>query len=373
MNTADSQPESNPTPPQSTAEPAADWQPVLPSEFGDNRSAISGDTGNASALAKPGTDPPAAAATAAPTDDEAAPPPAAIFQPSRMSQALEWLAVLSAAGIPYTFEQCERGIWRIHVPLAYGQHAASEIAAFVEESHHWPPREAPAEAVPEDFGWGSLAVSLGLLIFYGAIGPFNHHDRVFQQGAAEAHLIVNGEWYRALTALTLHADFAHVMANAICAFLLGRAACRRLGEGLGWLTILVSGFIGNLATAWIYHQAHLSIGASTAVFGALGLLGSLSLRENLARGIRGFRAWGIPLLATLGMLGLTGTGGADPSEPLQGFRVDIMAHLWGFIAGLILGLIAWEGRRWHNRLVPQATCWTLLLLALSLAWRQALS
>ena len=94
-------------------------------------------------------------------------------------------------------------------------------------------------------------------------------------------------------------------------------------RGLGAAMVLAVGAGGNLCNAWFYGFDHISIGASTAVFGALGVLGGTGVVRRSRLGLRGKRAW-IPLAAGLAILAMLGTGGQ---------RVDLWAHLWGFAVG----------------------------------------
>src|SRR5438132_399884 len=77
---------------------------------------------------------------------------------------------------------------------------------------------------------------------------------------------------------------------------------RLLGPGLGTWLVLLAGAGGNALNAWVHVAHHTSIGASTAVFGALGILGGLQFGR--LRGRR--RAW-LALAATLALLALVGS------------------------------------------------------------------
>ena len=81
------------------------------------------------------------------------------------------------------------------------------------------------------------------------------------------------------------------LSNAIFGALFMAAALRVLGPGLGGLMVLASGAVGNLANAFLYGSAHSSVGASTAIFGAVGLLGGLGVMRRRSVGRRGIRAW----------------------------------------------------------------------------------
>ena len=91
--------------------------------------------------------------------------------------------------------------------------------------------------------------------------------------------------------------------------------------------LLASGMLGNLANAWLQNPAHRAIGASTAIFGAVGLLAAISM-VRYRHHLRPRRRWTLPIAAALGLLSMLGAGGEN---------TDIGAHLFGFLFGLPLG------------------------------------
>ncbi|MCI5146747.1 MAG: rhomboid family intramembrane serine protease, partial [Candidatus Electrothrix sp. AR3] len=103
--------------------------------------------------------------------------------------------------------------------------------------------------------------------------------------------------------------------------------CRTIGYGTGWLSLLLSGAIGNLFNIILRSDAHYSVGFSTAIFAAIGILCGRSLIGNQSSLIRQMI---LPLGAGAGMLAMLGSGGQ---------RTDLGAHLFGLIAGLLCGLL----------------------------------
>lgn len=165
----------------------------------------------------------------------------------------------------------------------------------------------------------------------------------WDNGTASSRAIVNeGQWWRALTALTLHGDLSHVGANIASGLLFGAFVLPRLGTGLAWLLIVLSGFVGNLLNAWFYRAAdHDSIGASTAVFGALGLLVGWEVVARLTAPARR-SAWQLILPLGGGLALLAFLGASDGEQ----HHTDYMAHLWGLLAGILPGaLCAWTRAR----------------------------
>jgi hypothetical protein len=131
----------------------------------------------------------------------------------------------------------------------------------------------------------------------------------------------------------------------------------------------LSGAFGNALNAWGYRgEEHLSIGASTACFGALGILVGAEL---LARWMEPQQrsAWQLilPLGAGLGLLAYLGVGD-------EGKTVDFMAHGWGFAVGIGEGVVA-GGLRLKERLPErlQAAAGLMALALIALAWALALA
>lgn len=160
----------------------------------------------------------------------------------------------------------------------------------------------------------------------------------YHAGAANAGLIRGGEWWRAITALGLHGDLGHIASNLVFGGVLGVIVAQVLGAGLGWLSILLSGFLGNLANAMFQSAGHTAIGASTAVFGALGLAASLAWQRQTVTG-PGLRRWA-PLGAGVMLLAFMGVSGE---------RTDIGAHLAGFGVGSVMGFLLHQ----LSRFIPQ--------------------
>jgi len=124
----------------------------------------------------------------------------------------------------------------------------------------------------------------------------------------------------------IHASAVHLAGNMLGIAIFGTAVCTITGWGVGWFMILATGVLGNLMNAVLYKTGHLSIGASTAVFGAVGILAAHQFFKKFRLPGQRMRAW-LPLGAGLALLSILGSGE----------HADLTAHLFGFMAGLILG------------------------------------
>jgi len=262
--------------------------------------------------------------------------------------------VLVAVDVPHqlTFEGHE---WCLRVPLEYLESAQAELEAYQRENRASVIAESPAQ--PIDSGW--LGV-LGYLLVIWAL-PWLEQSAVFgwswrESGWMEAGLVREGAWWRTATALTLHADLGHIVANSLFGVLFGLLAGRLLGSGVAWLLILLGGMAGNTLNAFIQPDAFRSLGASTATFAALAMVGAVSWRRGYFRN-RGWRRSLAPVFGGIAMLVYTGMGGEN---------TDVMAHITGFASGFLLGVLA---ARWPVARGGRLLQWFAGLLATAmLAW-----
>ena len=210
---------------------------------------------------------------------------------------------------------------------------------------------------------GAYLYGLSLLII-GALKSIKVFGLDWQaNGLANNELIADGEWWRTITALGLHANSAHLIGNIGFGALFGLMVSRYIGSGAAWFSILVAGAFGNALNATLYQTLHLSIGASTMVFAALGILGVFALNDRHAYAQRGIRRWA-PLAATLALLGFLGTAGE---------RTDVMAHLSGYICGCIAGVLWMIALRRTDNDIPAQGMFALATVSLVvIAWALAL-
>jgi membrane associated rhomboid family serine protease len=257
---------------------------------------------------------------------------------NRLAQLREWTLVLSSVGIAHAVRDVGDG-WVILVSEEDRARAAEAIRLYEAENRNWPPRRQ-RELLPYARSLVAPLLMLSLVLFFTVTGPASRSSEWFARGTASSDRILHGELWRAVTALTLHADTLHVLGNALTGSIFLSAVNRRLGDGRGPLVVLLAGTLGNLMNAVWHRSGHLSIGASTAVFGAVGVLAATQLA--LDRREKG-RPWLERVAPVVGGLALLGLLGASPHS-------DLLAHLFGLGAGLAVGiasslLVAVIGRR----------------------------
>lgn len=192
--------------------------------------------------------------------------------------------------------------------------------------------DAATSAFPFSAGWGVYLIwALTLILIHG----FQNSKPWLADRAASSSiaLIKDHEYWRPFTALFLHADAPHLMGNLLSGMFFGTLLARSIGPLRAWALILACGTIGNALTSAItWPEPFVSIGASTAVFGALGILSGHGFAAMLRHRFR--LPWAktiAPVLAGIVILGWLGGGTA-------GGNTDVLGHIFGFASGLIAGL-----------------------------------
>lgn len=239
----------------------------------------------------------------------------------------EWELVLLAQGLSPSVRRHADGVV-LSVPEKEMDRARAALLAYENENPQKVLERREPVGSADSFA-ASAIVGLLVLAFFSVTVLSNPTMSWFERGSADAHKILNGELWRTVTALTLHADVAHALSNAFALALFLGAVCSVLGTGLGCALTLLAGAGGNLANAFMHGSPHVSVGASTAVFGAVGALGGLGVVMRRSRALSRRRAW-LPFAAAFALLGMLGTG--------EG-RVDIWAHLFGLLVGGSLGIL----------------------------------
>lgn len=278
-----------------------------------------------------------------------------------------WLLALQARGIPVRVDDVPGGV-QVVVPTSYVDAARGELEALdAEERERQQAAELAARAHDPFHSRfapiGGALFALALLAFYLVTGPSSGHSAWFEAGASSAARVLDGEWWRTITALTLHADSNHVLSNIALGGIVVAAVMRRTGVGFGAGLVVLAGALGNAINAVGYRFDHNSIGFSTAVFGAIGLLGGLTF-ASARRGALRRPAW-IAIGGSIGLLAMLGAAE----------HTDILAHLFGTAAGLALGiavgLARWRPRTWLGQSVAGAVTIAAVAGAWALAFASA--
>jgi len=266
--------------------------------------------------------------------------------------------VLAAEGIAHRVGN-DDGRWFVALDPADRARADAALASYARENA--PEPAPPPEPVPEVETNAGIWLALALVAAYAYTGEWYDASPYFERGANDARLVVAGELWRTVTALTLHSDVAHVLGNAFSCAVFASLLMRRYGAGVGGALLLASGALGNFLSSEWHRSHHLSVGASTALFGAIGALASTELVRRRRLRLRGSQAW-LPLAGGIGLLAMLGTGRGS----------DLTAHVMGLASGALVGLVAARASPRPLRAPAQLAFGAVTLAVIALAWRFAL-
>ena len=280
-------------------------------------------------------------------------------------RALEWSAVLDSQNIPYELQKIDNGEGMLFILTEKNfHHAMSNIDAYESERPFFERFQELFSSSPQaplrlKRGIPVFIIATLLTLFYYFTGPSSVKGIWQKQGMLSAKFFSEGHWWSPLTALTLHADFAHLAGNMLFFLIFGTAAALQIGAGVSLFFILASGILGNLTTLMIFgDRVYNALGFSTAVFGILGILATQRLMQNLrTTKIASFYFW-IPLIAATAIFGITGGSGGS----------DLSGHLFGFVWGGILGIPLYFMAKWKKNLTLQIIMYLLSLLIVATTW-----
>ncbi|MDX2109526.1 MAG: rhomboid family intramembrane serine protease [Verrucomicrobiota bacterium] len=255
----------------------------------------------------------------------------------------------------------QEGAYHLFVPEADLERIKDQIGRYEKESVGR--RRYVFEWREEQFSLKPLFVVCVLLCVFSILQFI--FPKIDNAAINDAHAVIRDhEWWRVITALTLHDGIFHLLINCFVFLLYGAIANALFGWGWMLLFSILGGAVGNFLTAWTYYPAtHYSLGASTAVYAVIGLLCSAMLVARRANGEAFWKKIVIAIAAA--MAGLVITGAASSSAPEN---IDHLAHWMGFLSGFTLGLGAGLVKRWRgvlgrNQKIPALIAFALLAIA----------
>ncbi|OKK02433.1 Rhomboid family protein [Streptomyces sp. CB03234] len=197
-----------------------------------------------------------------------------------------------------------------------------------------------------------VLIGVNLLVFLlGSLNPALIDEMVLIGFAFDPDLgrvvgVADGEWYRLVSSMFLHAEIWHIAGNMLLLWLLGGALEEELGRARFAALYLLSGLSGSAFTYLIAAQNQGSLGASGAVYGLLGA--TVVLVRRLNRDLR-------PIMALV-VFNLVITFTWD--------RIAWQAHIGGLIAGVIIAYAMVNGARERRAVLQGAACALVLGLTL---------
>ncbi len=283
-----------------------------------------------------------------------------VYESRNRRQCADRALVLASVKIPY--ELIDDGLsCALVVPAEHSPRAVEELRLYDEENPPLRPKPRKTviyqDALPGVVGYVFVVCAVAGMAGYSFFG-----NNWFIDGRVDGSLIRAGEWWRTITALTLHANLRHLLGNLVFGVFFGIFAGRLLGSGVAWLAVLVAAALGNTANTLLLESTHRSIGASTAVFATLGILAGYVWRGRLMAQDRWSTRLG-PIVGGIALLMFTGTGDEN---------TDIGAHLMGFVCGFAVGMVLTLLGRMPAPVRVQLLAGGSAILVIAFAWLAAL-
>ena len=285
-----------------------------------------------------------------------------IMQSTDAELSWTWSFVLTALRIPHII-LIENDVFHLLVPQKFKAQALMEIKDYIAENMDCSP--TPRHSEPEYHGIQppTLLIVGALFLFYSITGSWLNDSIWFQLGSGNSLAILeHKEWYRLITALTLHADIIHLLNNCILGGLLLHFFFLLVGTGLSLFSLMITATIGNFINVLIHGPGHNFVGFSTAVFAVIGMLSMLSYRD---RSHRDGSHVPVPLMAGIALLAMLGSSGE---------RTDLGAHFFGLICGLLTGRILCFPpiKSLRHSLILQIALFLISLFIITASWLFAL-
>jgi membrane associated rhomboid family serine protease len=305
--------------------------------------------------------------------------PVAVFRAPDLRACEERAFVLTAVGIDSVVEVEPQDGFVLLVEQRMLAHAQHHLWQYEQERAR--PAQPEARFKPQPRAWlGSLCYVLVLVLVPLLWGQGWMRTNPYQSATLDPALVRAGEWWRALTALTLHWDIEHLVGNLGGGALLGYSAAQIWGNARAWLLIFLAAALANFIESAIGMPNYVSAGASTAVFAMLGLVAAYTWRTRGQRFGSPLARWG-PLVAGVAMLGFFGTGSSvpvagmpapDPFAVQEEGATNVLAHLLGFACGVVVGAVVASARGAQRiATVPVWLAAAIPPAALAVAWSLA--
>lgn len=161
-----------------------------------------------------------------------------------------------------------------------------------------------------------------------AVGLNPDPQTLVDLGALFPPFIAQGEWWRLLTAMFLHASLIHILLNGWALYLFGQFVEAHFGRVMFLVIYFLSGFLASVTSYWFGAPIQVGVGASGAIIGLLGAFIAYNFRRRELALAQANLRWAVTIIAINVVFGLAIA------------NVDNWAHGGGLVAGLLIGTFA---------------------------------
>ena len=230
--------------------------------------------------------------------------------------------VLLSQGIEHRLVRSEEGPFHIFIVPEMESAAKTQLELYHKEN---PPKEENPP-IPLSFSLQPLWVLLAPILV--TLLQFTDKINLHSEGVSDAAKVLKGEWWRSLTAQTLHGDARHLASNLLCGYIVMNMITFRIPLLRLAPFIAVAAAVANLCVSATVQTDFRSLGFSTFVFAAIGCLSVIEFRL-MPKESHGMLRRFAPLCGATSLAVFLGLGE----------NADILGHAYGFVAGLFCGFI----------------------------------
>lgn len=183
----------------------------------------------------------------------------------------------------------------------------------------------------------SSLLALNIVIHLLTLVPI-FGSQLFNYGVHFNLLISEGEYWRLITPIFLHANFAHLLFNMFSLYIFGPELEQLAGKARFLTIYMLAGLVGNVSTYLIHDWNYTSVGASGAIYGIFGAFGALVYYT------RNFMPQLKQIIIPIIVIGVIMTF----LQP----KINVTAHIAGLITGFALGMVYFHPKRiaaWKKR------------------------
>ena len=207
-------------------------------------------------------------------------------------------------------------------PAPVGHHCPTCLAEGRKESKRIRPLTRPRSVTTT-----LLVINVAVFGIDAVLGALGRPRMLLEAGAMVPLLIVDGEWWRLITAMFLHITLLHVAFNSLALYVFGQLIESSLGSRRMLTLYLVTGFAASAASFAFGSAQVAAAGASGAIFGMLGAWLAYNLRRRSLSLARSNIQSAMLLIGINLLFGFTVPG------------IDNVAHIGGLVAGVAAGLL----------------------------------
>lgn len=170
-------------------------------------------------------------------------------------------------------------------------------------------------------------IFIHIVMYLLMILPFFPGGYIFERLAGVNLYIMEGELWRLVTPMFLHSGFPHLLFNSFSLILFGPGLEHILGRKRFTLLYLSTGILANLATLILKPLTYTHVGSSGAIFGLFGIyLAMIFFRKDM------LSRENTQMVLAIVIIGVFMT--------FVNANVNVTAHIFGLLSGLILGSFA---------------------------------